>query len=297
MKQDIKKYTYSDDTGDAQATIYTLGKAIEVIFTSVHMESFDFNQIELKPFQKEIRIRYCKEGRLEQAIDQAFFYLMPSDCLIMYDCFPSNSYQIPLHHYHGITIRLDMEHLEPLLYDYVKLFYDVHPIVKDHIILRKNQKFQRYFEELYQNIENDGLSYLWMKLPELIYLLKHINHQDDEHYVNKSQVELVKDVAQYMKEHLHEKVTMHQLTQSFHVSQTYLQNAFQQVYGMSVIRFVRVMKMQSAAQVLIHTNKTIEQIAEEFGYENESKFSVAFKKLMGDSPGIYRKEHSKIKII
>ena len=40
-----------------------------------------------------------------------------------------------------------------------------------------------------------------------------------------------------------------------------------------------------------------DEIAEEFGYENESKFSAAFKKIMGDSPGVYRKEHSKIKII
>ena len=55
--------------------------------------------------------------------------------------------------------------------------------------------------------------------------------------------------------------------------------------------------MQSAAQILIHTTQTIEEIAETFGYENESKFSAAFKRIMGDSPGVYRKEHSKIKII
>ena len=55
--------------------------------------------------------------------------------------------------------------------------------------------------------------------------------------------------------------------------------------------------MQSAAQVLIHTTRTIDEIAEEFGYENESKFSAAFKKIMGDPPGVYRKEHSKVKII
>ena len=39
------------------------------------------------------------------------------------------------------------------------------------------------------------------------------------------------------------------------------------------------------------------EIAEEFGYENESKFSAAFKRIMGDPPGVYRKEHAKVKII
>ena len=66
---------------------------------------------------------------------------------------------------------------------------------------------------------------------------------------------------------------------------------------MPVISFIRVQKMQEAAQILIHTNDTIEMIAQNFGYENESKFSAAFKKIMGDTPGVYRKEHSKITII
>ena len=55
--------------------------------------------------------------------------------------------------------------------------------------------------------------------------------------------------------------------------------------------------MQSAGQVLIHTTLTIDEIAEKFGYENESKFSSAFKKIMGDSPSVYRREHSKVKIM
>ena len=66
---------------------------------------------------------------------------------------------------------------------------------------------------------------------------------------------------------------------------------------MPVISFIRAQKMQCAAQVLIHTDRGVDSIAEEFGYVNESKFSAVFKKIMGDAPSIYRKEHSKIKIL
>ena len=107
---------------------------------------------------------------------------------------------------------------------------------------------------------------------------------------------LVKAVSEYISSNLNEKISVKQLTKEFGVSATYLQNAFRSVYGMPVIRFIRIQKMQSAAQSLIRTSCTIEEIAEEFGYENESKFSAAFKKIMGDPPGIYRKEHSKVKI-
>lgn len=65
---------------------------------------------------------------------------------------------------------------------------------------------------------------------------------------------------------------------------------------MTVASYIRVEKMQNAAQVLIHTERSIDDIAEEFGYSSEGKFSAAFKKIMGDTPSVFRKEHTKIKI-
>ena len=104
-------------------------------------------------------------------------------------------------------------------------------------------------------------------------------------------------MALYISENINQKITVKTLTQKFGVSDTYLQNAFRGVYDMPVISFIRAQKMQCAARVLIRTNRTIEEIAEEFGYENESKFSAAFKRIMGDSPGVFRREHSKIKVL
>ena len=36
-KKSIKEYSYSDDTGDAQAVVYHLFPGVEVAYTSVHM--------------------------------------------------------------------------------------------------------------------------------------------------------------------------------------------------------------------------------------------------------------------
>ena len=47
--------------------------------------------------------------------------------------------------------------------------------------------------------------------------------------------------------------------------------------------------MMSAAKILKDTNKNILEIAGDYGYENGSKFSAAFKKVMGVSPSEYRK--------
>ena len=119
----------------------------------------------------------------------------------------------------------------------------------------------------------------------------------DNMSVSKGQINFINEVTQYITENINGKMTMKELTQKFGVSDTYLQKNFRFVYGMPVMSFIRAQKMQKAAQVLIHTERSVEDIANEYGYNNESKFSAVFKKIMGDSPSVYRREHSKIKIL
>ena len=89
-------------------------------------------------------------------------------------------------------------------------------------------------------------------------------------------------------------ITIPELSKEFGVSDTHLKNAFKGVYGMPVFSYMRVQKMHAAAQLLIHTEKTIAEIAEEFGYSNTSKFSAAFQSVMGEAPGDYRRCHTKL---
>jgi hypothetical protein len=51
-KERIREYSYSNDTGDAQAIIYHLFPGIEVAYTSVHMADFDFGLFEQEKRKK-----------------------------------------------------------------------------------------------------------------------------------------------------------------------------------------------------------------------------------------------------
>lgn len=107
----------------------------------------------------------------------------------------------------------------------------------------------------------------------------------------KLQADLAKEAAAYLAESLDRKVTVSELSGRFHVSQTHLQNAFKGVYGVPVSAYIRILKMQSAALRLIHTNTAVLDIAAEFGYSNAGKFASAFHRIMGETPGEYRKMH------
>lgn len=306
-EKNITEYSMSDDTGDSHIVVYRPFSGVEVAYISAHMGEFDFSLIEKEYRHQYVGIHFCREGRIEQETGQEFFYLMPGDCSIVIQDKREKKFLLPLKHYHGISIGIELNSLEnPFLAflercDCVPLEVLKHICGSmSHVVLRSSESAKKFFEGLYEGEPEQRLNYLRVKLPELFYRMKHSkvdSHYYDRSLVPRTQVELVKAVADYISLNLNEKITVKQLTSEFGVSDTYLQNAFRSVYGMPVISFIRVQKMQSAAQVLIHTTRTIDEIAEEFGYENESKFSSAFKKIMGDPPGVFRKEHSKIKII
>ena len=304
--KDATEYTFHDENGDAHITVYHLFPGVEVAYISAHMGDFDFALIEQKYRQKYISIHFCKEGRIEQEIDNEFYYLMPDDCLIVLQDKREKKFKLPLKHYHGISIGINTETAPQKFSEYIgNNHVDPEKIARrlcgeyDSVILRSVEPLKHIFSESYAISEEHRADYLKIKLLELLFVLNQTSvskFQYEEYSIPRTQAELVKKVASYISENLNDKLNLKTLTAMFGVSDTYLQKSFRAVYGMPVASFIRVQKMQKAAQVLIHTDRSIDEIAAEFGYINESKFSAVFKKLMGDSPSVFRKEHSKIKI-
>ena len=46
IQKNIIEYSYSDDKGDAKATVYHLFPGVKVTYLSVHMTDFDFSLFE-----------------------------------------------------------------------------------------------------------------------------------------------------------------------------------------------------------------------------------------------------------
>ena len=78
------------------------------------------------------------------------------------------------------------------------------------------------------------------------------------------------------------------LAARFGVSPSHLAASFRGVYGMTPAAFLRAGKMRGAAQLLRSTDRTVLDIAGQFGYDNASKFAKAFRNVIGVSPNAYR---------
>ncbi len=302
-----REYFYENETGDARVVVYDLFPGIEVAYASVHMDHFDFTEAEMAFREKYVGFHYCREGRIEQESDGEFFYLMPGDCSVVIRDRHIKQFSLPLRHYHGISIGIDIDSAPEKFSSFLDND-ELTPLKvakmlcgdRHSVILRSVDQLKHIFTESYVVDESLRGDYLKVKLLELmvvLYQLARSGADNAQNSVPRTQAELVKQAAAYISKNINAKLTLKELSALFNVSETYLQSSFRAVYGMPVISFIRAQKMQSAAQVLIHTNRSVDEIAEEFGYVNESKFSAAFRKIMGDSPSTYRREHSKIKII
>lgn len=114
-------------------------------------------------------------------------------------------------------------------------------------------------------------------------------------YVRLEPGKLAKHTEQYLLNNLSRHVTLEELTEEFGVSGTTLKKHFREDHGMSLYAWFKTQRMQAAAKALRSSRDSILKIAGDYGYENASKFSAAFRDVFGVSPREYRKPPSPAK--
>lgn len=98
--------------------------------------------------------------------------------------------------------------------------------------------------------------------------------------------------AEYIQRHFHEAVDLEQLTKAAGLSQRHLNRKFHEVFGMSAQEFWINTRIQRACDALTGTSKNIAEIAEEFGFCDQSAFSRQFRQRTGLSPMEYRRRYA-----
>jgi AraC-like DNA-binding protein len=95
----------------------------------------------------------------------------------------------------------------------------------------------------------------------------------------------------YMKNHLHESVTLENLAQAACFSPSHLHYLFRKSFDYAPVDYFLRMKIQAAAKDIFFTDLTIREIAEAYGIDDPYYFSRLFKKVIGLSPLQYRRSH------
>lgn len=104
-------------------------------------------------------------------------------------------------------------------------------------------------------------------------------------YVGRS----IAEAHNYMETHLSEKLTISVLSRKFSISPTSLKSGFRTMYGQPIHRWLMAQRMKRASDLIHSTNMTIQQIAQEVGYDGVSQFNTVFKQHYGQTPGQAKK--------
>ncbi|NLM00670.1 MAG: substrate-binding domain-containing protein [Treponema sp.] len=99
---------------------------------------------------------------------------------------------------------------------------------------------------------------------------------------------LVKKAIIYLNEHVSSQIVRWKLADSVHVSEDYLTRIFRKELGLSLWEYLNRYRISLATDLLLNTNGTIYEIAEQTGFQDQAYFCRVFKKIHGVPPGKIR---------
>lgn len=98
-------------------------------------------------------------------------------------------------------------------------------------------------------------------------------------------------VIQYIKEHYKEKIVLEDIAKEFNYSVGHLCRKFKMEIGDSIVNYIIKYRISMAMKLLFERpDLSIEEIALDVGFNDVQFFDKTFKKLVGMTPGQYRKE-------
>jgi AraC-like DNA-binding protein len=297
-----------NDLGKVSMQALTLPGDVDILFTEYEYKVDIFLEHLPEKEQHFALVIDCAETGKQQFIinnlllkdlkaDKNYAYLMNS-------IFPYNQYRtagtkgrslfifIPTYLLKNFTINIDDNSI-------LGKFYALQNKGASVTILEDNelQKLNSFF-------------YQWNSFKNILGLTKY-TYQFIEWYFNKlvsffsedkSNQKLLPDeavalfkITQYMKASFHlPNLNLAVLQNLSGTNINKLKKLFEQNYNQSLSAYFKEAKLKKAKELLQNTNKTIAEIAYEFGYANPSNFSASFKKLFNIGANEFRQEQNKL---
>lgn len=232
-------------------------------------------------------ISFCISGICEYSIGQKYYYLKAKNCIVLRSSSDTAiSYSSD---YCGITLLIDSQFKSTAFSEIL----DMQDIMRkmshgESCIFSADEKIEKLFSDIYKEQGTSKAEILRIKVLELLMLL---SEQKNAHC---EQQEIIEQVGAFISRNVSDHYTISELSEMFGINPTTLKSAFKQYHGCPVYAYAKNRKMFRAAELMSNSDMRIIDIAEEVGYCNASKFSCAFREVIGVNPKYFQTEHKKL---
>lgn len=118
---------------------------------------------------------------------------------------------------------------------------------------------------------------------EITYYLHNLNQEENEENA------YTKRAKNYIDEHYKRDISLEDIAGHLKISYPYLSKVFKDGAKENILYYINKKRIEKSKEYLTTTNKTMQEIASEVGYNNTQSFSRFFKKIEGITPGKYKK--------
>ncbi len=101
--------------------------------------------------------------------------------------------------------------------------------------------------------------------------------------------DMVLEALQFLEAHYEERAVLQLFCRKYHYSLPYVSRRFRQETGMTALAYLQKIRVEKCCELLAGSNQPIQAIAREAGYDDTKFFNQVFKRLVGLTPGEYRK--------
>ncbi|HHW89568.1 MAG TPA: AraC family transcriptional regulator [Clostridiales bacterium] len=144
------------------------------------------------------------------------------------------------------------------------------------------QKLFRKLDSLYRDFNAMELEILFSNV--ITEILIRLNHTEfKQKAVESDDDESITKIIQYINENIRKNITIEELCDKFHFSQSHLYKEFQTYMRTPIMKYIRSKKIIAANQ-LIRRGEKPTKVAEQFGFMEYSTFYRSFIDVMGYPP-------------
>ncbi|MFC4101393.1 AraC family transcriptional regulator [Paenibacillus xanthanilyticus] len=100
----------------------------------------------------------------------------------------------------------------------------------------------------------------------------------------------IRQAVEWISHHYSQRIAVEDIARRIGLNRTYLSSLFQAHLGMSLQGYLLHVRMKQAAELLRQPELSISDVSRSVGYLDPFLFSKMFKKTVGSSPSVYRKQ-------
>lgn len=146
--------------------------------------------------------------------------------------------------------------------------------------LKEVNNITTLLENLYQ--AEDIITIKSSFIAEIIEIMDQLNIENSQY------TPVIKQILQEIKSHYKEELSLKTLSYKYHINSSYLGQIFQKEIGCSFSQYINNFRNSKARELILNTNKKMNEIAIEVGYPDTSYFYRKFKQCYGVSPASLR---------